>query len=281
MLRLDHSGPPVSPRPAATVVIVRETPDGVEIFCVERHRRSDFLGGAIVFPGGQVDAGDHDDAWSELSNGVSARCAAFGDEPRIARAFAVAALRETLEEAAIIPVLGHAVTSTDALDMRRALESETDATFAGLLHQRGFVLDTVQLEPLARWITPVAEPKRFDTRFYLLALPTEQTGLHDERETTRSFWARPVEILARAERGDIFLAPPTSSTVELFVGLRTVAEARSVALARCLDAICPFFVQDGTELILALPGDPLHPERRSPIDSEPTRFVLRDGRFVR
>ncbi len=133
--------------------------------------------------------------------------------------------------------------------------------------------------PWARWITPEAEARRFDARFYLLELPPGQVGRHDEHETTHSFWARPAAILERAVRGEIFLAPPTTRTLELLAAVASVQAARDLAAAQSLRPICPRFVPDERAPFLALPGDPTHEEREKRVAGT-TRFVLRDGRFV-
>lgn len=280
----DPARPP-EPRDAATVVVVRDGARGLELFCVERHRRSGFLGGALVFPGGKVDPGDHDEAWAALATKLGGRASRFADDERVARAFAVAALREALEEAALIPVVGDGLSSSDVLTLRAALAHEDAAgarPFSDVLRERGLVLDTARLEALSRWVTPTAEPRRFDTRFYLLAAPPHQEGAHDEHETTRSFWATPDDLLQRWERGEVLLAPPTSWTIALFVGAGDVDAAFDVARRQSLEPVEPCFVTDGEEMILTMPGDPLHPvpTLEAPDPTTPTRFVLQDGRFV-
>jgi 8-oxo-dGTP pyrophosphatase MutT (NUDIX family) len=275
-------------RDAATVIVVREGAAGIELFCVERHSRSGFLGGAIVFPGGKVDPGDRGPAWKNLTTGLSARARGFADDEDLAMSLTVAALRELLEEAAILPVVGDGVDAVRALALRGELaereNSGADRTraFAELLERHGLCADTLRLEPLWRWITPTVEPRRFDTRFYLMPLPPGQSGQHDRLETTSSFWATPEEVLARWERGEIFLAPPTSRSAELFCGKNRLAQARELALRQSLEPVCPVFVMESELSVLALPGDPLYPERLpAPPDPEaPTRFVLEKGRFV-
>ncbi len=137
-------------------------------------------------------------------------------------------------------------------------------------------------EALARWITPAAESRRYDTRFYILPLPDQQQGSHDRHETTDSFWATPAEVLGRWEAGEFFLAPPTTRTLQILSPAADIASAMAIARAQSLAPVCPFFAMDGGQAVLALPGDPLHPEpgEGSADLSAPTRFVLVDGRFV-
>lgn len=279
MLDLDPSREPVRPKDAATVVVVREAGPGIEVFCVKRHARSGFMGGAVVFPGGKVDESDRAEQWAARATPLSARALALAESESDARGFAIAALRELCEEAAILPVVGGALDTEAMLALREQL-SET--RFLDLIEQRQLALDAALLEPLSRWITPRAESRRYDTRFYLLPLPERQSGKHDERETTTSFWARPGEVLEMWTRGEIFLAPPTCRTLEVLSPASSIQAALELARAHPLQPVCPHFAQDGDAVVLALPGDPLYPEPHpAPADpSAPTRFVLEDGRFV-
>jgi 8-oxo-dGTP pyrophosphatase MutT (NUDIX family) len=288
VLNFDPNRPKTVPRDAATVIVVREAAAGVELFCVERHARSGFLGGAVVFPGGKVDDGDQGPGWSELSTPLCPRALEFAEQKEVAQGFAIAALRELLEEGAILPVVGDVIDGTEALALRDQLAKPQEPgkpsarAFAELLRERGLVADTARLQPLWRWVTPEAEAKRYDTRFYLLPVPKGQVGIHDQHETTSSFWATPEQVLSRWMNGEIFLAPPTVRSIEIFTTARTVEQALLIAGTQNLDPICPAFVLDGEQPILTLPGDPLHPEKLAvPVDpSAPTRFVMENGRFV-
>jgi 8-oxo-dGTP pyrophosphatase MutT (NUDIX family) len=239
------------------------------------------MGGALVFPGGKVEPGDESDDWADLSTPLGARGRSLSDDPRTARAFSVAALRETLEEAAIVPTVGDRVTAATAEALRSELAAPGAPSFATCLRRRALVLDTGRLEALSRWITPVGESRRFDTRFYVLVLPQHQEGCHDAHETTKSFWATPREILDRWEAGEVHLAPPTSWTIGLFCTARDVRSAFAIARRASLSPVCPCFVEDAGQMVLVLLGDPLHPDgapREAGLGV--TRFVLRDARFV-
>ena len=249
---------------------------------MRRHTSSSFLGGAVVFPGGKLDPSDGADAWLVQATAPDPRAAAFtapfaaGAPPVTARALAVAACRETLEEARIVPLDGP--FSEAEVDALHAAHAAAPLAFAAALARAGRRLALDALAPWARWVTPEAEPRRFDARFFLLTLPDGQRGRHDEHETTSSFWDRPAGVLDRAARGEIFLAPPTTRTLELLAAAADVGAARALARDQSLLPVCPAFVADPTPF-LALPGDPAHAvaERRV---AGPTRFVLRDGRFV-
>jgi 8-oxo-dGTP pyrophosphatase MutT (NUDIX family) len=288
MLDFDPNRQAVTPRDAATVVVVRPATVGIEVFAVKRHARSGFMGGALVFPGGKVDAADRSPGWALRSTPLSSRALSLASDPGAALGFAIAALRELLEEAAILPVTGGELDAEAALALRAELTARTGAgatpseALLELLQTRGLSADAGRLEPLSRWITPAAETRRYDTRFYLMPLPERQSGRHDEHETTMSLWKTPAELLELWARGEVFLAPPTSRTLDLLSEARDVDDAIAIARAHPLDSLCPFFTQDGDQVVLALPGDPLYPEAApAPADPRaPTRFVMEAGRFV-
>ena len=266
MLDLDLNRTGVPPRDASTLIVLRDAPAGIEVFCVERHPKSGFMGGAIVFPGGKVDPEDATPSW----DGVA------GDGPE--RASKVAACREALEEAAILPLQGGSLTHAELLALRTELAAHP-ASLAALLRARGLRLDLSALHPFARWITPIAESRRYDTRFYVTVLPQGQEGAHDERETTSSFWATPARVLARFEEGTVQLAPPTHRTLELLARARTTAEALAYAATTNKDPICPRLVPQGDTMALVLPGDPEHDVHEARVEGK-SRYVMRNGRFL-
>jgi 8-oxo-dGTP pyrophosphatase MutT (NUDIX family) len=279
MLDLDPNRAAAAAKDAATLVLVRDGDAGLEVFCVERHKDSRFLGGAVVFPGGKVDDSDRDPAWATRA---SAARAGFGDFDDAARAFAVAACRESLEEAAILPLAGADPSHEELVALRVRVATEKLA-LRDALAARGWKLDLSALVPFARWVTPSAEARRYDTRFFLVVVRGARRGVHDEHETTSSFWGRPEEVLARFERGEIQLAPPTHRSIEVLAGARDAAAAVALAEGACLAPICPRLVPQrdaqGDAIALALPGDPEHEvaEARSPGKS---RYVLRGDRFL-
>ena len=276
LLNLDASRPPVEPVDAATPVLLRAGSDGIEVFCVERNRKSRFMGGALVFPGGRVDAGDRDPAWDPLLLAPHARTGAISGSTGPRRDLALAACRESLEEAAILPVNG-ILTHSDALELRAALASGVDALRTALT-RRGLLIDLGSLVPFARWITPAAEARRFDTRFFMMRTPAGQDGAHDEYETMASFWATPREVLARWEARQVQMAPPTHHTLLRISRSGNVDEALALAETAPLDPVCPALVNyDGT-IALTLPGDPDHPQPLRIIEGH-TRYVLRDEQW--
>jgi 8-oxo-dGTP pyrophosphatase MutT (NUDIX family) len=278
-LKLDRAAS--EPRPAATLLLLRDAAEGLEVFCVVRNAASKFLGGAVVFPGGKVDGHDASPELAHHARGLPASRDGFASNDEELRAFAVAALRESLEEAALLPLAEGALSDDDLRDLRQRLAA--GASFASVLDEEGLVVDLSSLHPFARWVTPEAEARRYDTRFFLCRAPAGQAGAHDDGETTASFWATPGDVLARFDRGEIALAPPTHRCLELLAPLANVEAALSFAGRAGLLPICPRLVEvphgEGTTLALVLPGDAEHPvvEARVPGAS---RYVLRDGKFV-
>lgn len=275
LLDLDPDRPPADPVDAATLVLVRDGAAGIEVFCVERSLASRFMAGAIVFPGGRVEPDDHDAAWDAVSSAPPDRADQLG-AAAVARALTIAACRESLEEAAILPVAS-AITQADALALRQTLAGGA-AAFRAELAARRLQIDRSTLVPFARWVTPAAERRRFDARFFMLRAPQGQPGVHDERETTRSLWDTPAALLDRWRRGEIQLAPPTHHTLWTLSLAASVDDALAAAAVRSLDAIHPHLIEvDGT-WALTLPGDPAHPRAARLIDGA-TRYVLRDDRW--
>jgi len=282
MLDLDPNREGVKPRDASTLVVVRDTSDhsGIEVFCVERQKVG-FLGGAVVFPGGKLDATDMDAGWASAATAPRTPRTPIADDEATLRALAVAACREALEEAAILPLVGTQLSHEELLAWRkRAAGGES---LLSLLTARAAKLDLAALHPMARWVTPVAESRRFDTRFFLYVAEAALTGAHDDHETTASFWATPADVLQRFLAGSLQLAPPTHRTLEMLATAPDARAAVALADAACLHPICPRLVTHrdarGETLGLALPGDPEHDVRelRSP---GPSRYVLRGDRFL-
>jgi 8-oxo-dGTP pyrophosphatase MutT (NUDIX family) len=300
LLEFTQGGTPAEPRDAATIVLVRargagtvaskaaggeqHARDPIEIFCVERHKASRFMGGALVFPGGKLDAADADEAWTPLTEppvrpatGPHRGSIPFATTDAHLRSLAIAAARETLEEAAMLHVAGGSVTQNEVLALRTELQAAPDALRA-FLAKRGLKLDLGALYPLSRWITPEAEARRYDTRFFLAVAPSDQAGAHDERETTSSFWASPREILRRFEAAEVQLMPPTHRTVSLLSGCADIAAVLRFVASGNLDPLCPRLVRHvderGETMALTLPGDPEHEVTDKRIVG-PSRYVLR------
>jgi 8-oxo-dGTP pyrophosphatase MutT (NUDIX family) len=272
-LSFEQGRAPSVPRDAATVLVLRERDGELEVYCVVRNPRSGFLGGALVFPGGKVDEADEPSSFTRVLGSAHPRVAELADSPERAHALLVAAARETLEESGVL-----AAQAARALVAAITCEVRGGTGFAEALEGAGVHVELERLWPFARWITPEAEARRFDARFFLLALPCDQEPSADPHETTRGAFFRPKAALEAFAAGEVQLAPPTTRCLELLASVRTIDEAKSLAERQSLLAICPRFVPGDTPA-LALPGDPAH-EVAEPRVAGATRFVLRDGRFV-
>lgn len=267
------------PRAAATVVMLRDAPEGLEVFLLKRHGNSDVLGGAYVFPGGKVDAADAHMA-EHLDQAPTDLHAALGEaelDLPAAMGLYVAALREAFEESG---VLFASEADTTRLQQAAALLREGQ-TFSDVLAQLALRLDTRSVLPWSRWITPrmpSVSNKRFDTRFFVAAVPAQQTARHDDFETTESVWLAPRMALQQYWDGRISLAPPQIMSLAHLARHGTVGSVLAEARRRPPPLILPEpFDQDGMRVI-CYPGDERHPvpERALP---GPTRLHYRNKRF--
>ncbi len=268
---------PASPRDAATVLLLREGDGAPEVFFVQRGAAQRVVGGAMVFPGGRLDDGDRaPDVACDLGADEAARRLG-DDDPARALGLYVAALRECLEESGVL-----LATSPVALDVVRALRDALapgDAPPVGpLLAARSVVLRASALVPYARWVTPAQESRRFDARFFLAEAPAQRDhAVHDGGETVASAWMTPRRAIARAEAGEIVLAPPPPRTLAELADARTVADALALAPPRIV-AREPSVQLVRDEVAVLLPDDPAHPDAAPRVAPHlPTRFLYRDG----
>jgi 8-oxo-dGTP pyrophosphatase MutT (NUDIX family) len=252
---------PVQPRNAATVMVLRPaadaaaTPagDGVEVLMLRRPAAMAFAPGAYVFPGGSVDANDAERRIGWHGPSAADIGARLGVPPELARALVCAAVRETFEEAGIL----FAGTSDGSLVVpsgpewerdRAALASGSD-TLAEVLARRGLVVRADLLTPWARWITPVAEPKRFDAWFFAAALPPGQQAVGHATETDHAAWLRPEAAIEAAKAGSIMLLPPTATTLNEFVACGSLP--RILGQRRTITPVQPRFeIADGQAWLL-------------------------------
>ena len=243
-----------APRDAATVLLMRDGPGGPEVYLLRRVRGMAFAGGMHVFPGGSVDPADAapSGAWAGPPPAQWARWLSCG-EP-LARALVCAAVRETFEESGVLlagPAEDQVLAdvSTDEWEAERAALEAREHSLSELLSRRGLVLRADLLRPFAHWITPEAEPKRFDTRFFLAELPQGQVCRDVGGEADQRVWVRPADALAQ----ELVMMPPTSQS------LQDVAEAPDVATAlgaaRDISPVQPTFVLgDDDRVVFRLPG---------------------------
>jgi 8-oxo-dGTP pyrophosphatase MutT (NUDIX family) len=233
----------VVPRPAATTLVVRDGPEGLEVLMVRRSPNASFMPGAYVFPGGAVDEADGAvaaaGALDEAIAHVEQRIGAVTGVGLQACAFAVAALRECFEECGLwlLPALRPEAPAAGLRDpaqvppasLLRGLRRRLHAgeAFAALAAQAQLPLATSVLQPWSHWVTPLGLPKRFDTLFFVAAAPPDQAPSADEAETTTLAWVHPAAALA-AHRGGGF--PMEFATVQTMQSLAPFASRPAAAL---------------------------------------------------
>jgi 8-oxo-dGTP pyrophosphatase MutT (NUDIX family) len=235
----------VAPRPAATVVLLRDGRDGPEAYLQRRPAGMGFAGGLWVFPGGRVDEADRDPAVDASWDGPppAAWAERLGLPVDQARGQVVAACRETLEEAGLLLALPAAGAEELAAARDALLAGAAD--FAELLARLGVRLDTGRLRYWAWWVTPEEEPRRYDTRFFVAGLPAGAAVTAHLVEAERERWLPPAE--AAADQA-LPMLPPTRYTLRDLAGFGSVAEAVAAAAGRRVERILP--VLDGAELVM-------------------------------
>lgn len=245
-------------RDAATVLPLRDGPGGqLEVFMVRRHLASGFVGGHHVFPGGTVDEADRAARWTDLCDGPA--------DP-----FAIAAIREMFEEAGVLMAVhaagdGISVPAEELKALARAVHSgETE--LHDLCAERGWRLNTASLRPWSHWITPEGQPRRYDTLFFVAAVPAGQEPVHDDLEVIEGSWASPAEFLARQEDGAIQMILPTVANLRSLEDHDSVSAVLVAAAERGpILPTAPKMVReaDGSVTIL-VDGKPVWREPKSP-----------------
>jgi 8-oxo-dGTP pyrophosphatase MutT (NUDIX family) len=221
---------PPPAKPAATVVVLRDRPRvGIEAFMLRRVGSMAFAPGAYVFPGGSVDARDGERHIGWAGPSAAAWATTLKSDEQLARELVCAAVRETFEETLVLlagPTADTVVDDTRApdweLDRQRLLDREQ--SLAEFLARRGLVLRSDLLRPWAHWITPEVETRRYDTRFFVAAMPPGQLARDVSTEADHVAWISPAEAMDRAGRGEWHLLPPTLATLAELADYRDVAD---------------------------------------------------------
>jgi 8-oxo-dGTP pyrophosphatase MutT (NUDIX family) len=235
---------PVTPRDAATVVILRPGSTGVEVYLQQRHRGMPFAGGAVAFPGGGVDPRDSDRVPSWAGPPPAGFAERLDCEGAMARALVCAAVRETFEETGVLlagPTADSVVDDTAGPDWeadRQALV-DRDLAFTEFLDRRELVLRADLLAPWAHWITPEFEPRRYDTRFFVASLPSGQHTRDVSGEADAVHWMRPADAMAAVDAGTLRMLPPTYVTLMQLAEYATPAQALAAAAEREIHTVLP------------------------------------------
>ena len=250
--------PSVQALAAATVVLVRDGPQGLETLMVVRHHEIDFARGAAVFPGGKVATADRAALLRQhVPSGVH-----FAEDHLVLR---IAAVREVFEESGLLLARRHGrLLDAEALGHlwqrwheRTAASAEA---FVDMVHGEGLELALDLLQPFAHWVTPEISPKRFDTYFYIAAAPPGQVAAHDGREAVDSFWIHPHDALRDCEERRRVIIFPTLCNLALLGTSGNAADALADASARTVQRIQPTLgLHTDGRRIPVLPADSGYP----------------------
>ena len=261
----------VEPRPAATVILMRETHenDGFEVLLLKRSTELEFSAGAYVFPGGAVDPSDLDLATRCIGITDAEASKNLGlDEGGIA--FYVAAIRECFEEAGIMLVsetsgrspaphldLRSPKSQDRYTSLRRSL-NERELTFPNVIVSNELYLTAEDLRYVSHWITPPGGRRRYDTRFFVSMVPDNQDVLHDESEIVDSLWLKPKDALEKFERRELMMIFPTLRNLKAIAGFRTTGEVFEWAAGlSTIPTLSPIRVFEYGEPKFVLPGEEL------------------------
>ncbi|MEV6795235.1 NUDIX hydrolase [Streptomyces sp. NPDC051320] len=253
---------PAQPRRAATVMLLRDPPQaaaGPTVHMLRRRTSMAFAGGAYAYPGGGVDPRDDDRLVGWAGPSRTAWGERLGVDAASAQAIVCAAVRETYEEAGVLLAGPTADTvvgdlSGDDWEADRAALVARDLSFAEFLDRRGLVLRSDLLAAWARWITPEFEPKRYDTWFFVAALPRGQRTRNASTEADRTVWIRPSDAAEGYDKGELLMMPPTISTLRSLKPYATVAEALAGAAGQDLTPVLAKARLQAGELVLSWPG---------------------------
>lgn len=244
------------PRDASTVMLLRDGADGIEVFLQRRVGEMAFAAGVTVFPGGRVDPsdGDRENGWSGPP--VSWWAKRFGvDEPR-AMAAVCAAVRETFEECGVLlagPTHDSVVADTSSYRQARVQLEAREFTFAEFLAREKLVLRADLLRPWANWITPVGEPRRYDTRFFAAVVPEGQLADGATTEADKVVWQTPADALEQWRTHGSELLPPTWAQLTTLATYATTADV--LAAEPEIPVILPQLRIDGSHVSVDFPGD--------------------------
>ena len=246
----DGTKTPAEPRDAATVVLLRPGSDGPELYLLRRQVSMEFAGGMCVFPGGGVDPRDFDHTVAWAGPSPTEWAERLGVDEGKARALVCTAVRETFEESGVLLAGESAdsvVADTTGADWeadRVALEAR-ELPMTEFLDRRGLVLRTDLLGAWSGWLTPVFEPKRYRTWFFVAELPEGQRTRDVSSESDKVVWLPAIRAVEQAEAREILMLPPTYVTsldVSQYAGPQDVIDA---AAERRVEMFCPAVEEDG------------------------------------
>ncbi|WP_338781972.1 NUDIX hydrolase [Streptomyces sp. DG1A-41] len=263
---------PVTPKRAATVMLLKDTGTGIAVHMLRRRASMAFASGAYAYPGGGVDPrdDDHQVRWSGPTRAWWAD--RLGVDETTAQAIVCAAVRETYEETGVLlagPTPDSVVGDTTGADWEadRAALVARDLSFAEFLDRRGLALRSDLLGAWTRWITPEFEARRYDTWFFVAALPEGQRTRNASTEADRTVWIAPDEAAAGYDKGELLMMPPTIATLRQLAAYETAAQALAAAPGRDLRPVLATARLVDGEIVLSWPG---HDEFTKHIPNAPT-----------
>lgn len=250
-----------APIPAATVLLLRDAP-AFEVLMIERHAAIGFAGGALVFPGGRVDPGDRDPAWTDHATGLVDAIAPAQ----------IAAAREAFEEVGILLARRRGEVAlidgahAAALSPLRKQVEKDDARFLAMIREEKLALACDTLRLFAHWVAPPGLHKRFDTLFFAAACPLEQAPLEDGDEATEALWIAPAAALAARDADTRKIIFPTACNLELLGVSDSIDSAFSFAARRPIRPVQPDVVTRDGVSYLTIPGDLGYPVTEERLD---------------
>jgi 8-oxo-dGTP pyrophosphatase MutT (NUDIX family) len=222
-------------RPAATVMLVRNASDGspgTEVFMMRRTAKASFAAGMYVFPGGRVDGVDGATDIAPYCDGLDdAQASAKLGVDRGGLAYWVAAVRECFEEAGVLLAKPRAGGVLQLRNEDRHSVHDGALSLVDLCRRDDLLLDLSTTHFVDHWITPMGENRRFDTRFFLTEAPSDQSPLHDDKETDDSLWVRPSDALEMHSDRDLMMMPPTIANLRFLLPYDTADDAVAAGAA--------------------------------------------------
>jgi len=239
--------------PAATILMLRDGPSGLEVFMVVRHHQIDFASGALVFPGGKLAIGD-------TAPEVRGLCDGADDLDDTLLALRVAAVREAFEESGVLLARDENGGLIDgerlsALEGDRPKLDKGELAIGDFLTRERLRIACHLLQPYSHWITPKMMPKRFDTHFYLAVAPADHVAMHDGSEGVDSVWINPADALEEAKAGKRTIIFPTRMNLEMLAQSKTVADAMEAARTRPIVTVEPQVEDRDGEMMLTIPAE--------------------------
>jgi glyoxylase-like metal-dependent hydrolase (beta-lactamase superfamily II)/8-oxo-dGTP pyrophosphatase MutT (NUDIX family) len=281
------SDPKLAPRPAATILLLRETPSAPEVFMLQRTSKAAFLPGAYVFPGGALDPDDGNERAARRMRGLDdAQASARLGLASGGLAYWVAAARECFEESGILlayddkdlPVAPERAAALE--EFRDPLNAGT-LLFSDFLERENLFVHAQEIAYYSHWITAPGRPRRFSTRFFVACAPAGQHGAHDRSETVHSVWVSPREALERDQRREIELIFPTRSTLADLAHFRAPRDAFEHAKGLGdieVNAACWALDHEGSQRLFRSSDAPYHEIHWSdPEEKGTTCFVIQPG----